>query len=200
MPCQKWWAQWARNDAHLHSAPIHLVALGWPCQVPCHLRKSPNLDIGLIWLGNLKYNRLYSVYIYIYICVYVCVCIRHTYVYLQNLLKSHTIQWLIQRNCVDRMPIFTILAHLPSNFPPQLGWWTGWIWQVLKSGTYLNLNVDTASDIIAAYPEAQRTAHAHHSQNAWQMLASWEWVKDGSSIFNYVDSWMMFICYTYYIM
>ena len=32
--------------------------------------------------------------------------------------------------------------------------------QVLKSGTYLSLNVETASDIIAAYPEAQRTAHA----------------------------------------
>ncbi len=32
--------------------------------------------------------------------------------------------------------------------------------QVLKSGTYLSLNVETAADILAAYPEAQRTAHA----------------------------------------
>jgi len=47
----------------------------------------------------------------------------------------------------------------------EIALWTNWIhtgsMQVLKSGTYLNLNVDTASDIIAAYPEAQRTAHAY---------------------------------------
>jgi len=47
----------------------------------------------------------------------------------------------------------------------EIALWTNWIhtgsMQVLKSGTYLSLNVETASDIIAAYPEAQRTAHAY---------------------------------------
>ena len=43
--------------------------------------------------------------------------------------------------------------------------------QVLKSGTYLSLNVETASDIIAAYPEAQRTAHAQlDCMNVGRML------------------------------
>lgn len=47
----------------------------------------------------------------------------------------------------------------------EIALWTNWIHtgslQVLKSGTYLSVNVEVASDIIAAYPEAQRTAHAY---------------------------------------
>lgn len=40
----------------------------------------------------------------------------------------------------------------------------GWC-EVLRSGTYLSVNVDMASEIITAYPEAQRTAHAPHGSH-----------------------------------
>ena len=52
--------------------------------------------------------------------------------------------------------------------------WVKWAGQVLKSGTYLYVNVDTASDIIAAYPEAQRTAHAQHGQKMPKRVGVWQ--------------------------
>ncbi|CAJ1400228.1 unnamed protein product [Effrenium voratum] len=53
----------------------------------------------------------------------------------------------------------------PGTVVCEIAMWTSWIhtgsMQVLKSGIYLEISTDYLSSVVAAYPEAARTAHAY---------------------------------------